>query len=133
MRKIGPPKQGHECCLEGSNALKKVSDGRFPDDRLADQHGQKIDGFIPAETSSYETDLLRKGLKLPFRRQVMGNNDHFGEPRRNRGTSFRRGLDLNTGVGYHMLRDLLLREWFVSFSVEISLFFLRSWLPAISF
>ena len=125
MRKIGPPKQRHECRLERLYSLKKVRQRSFPADRRADQHGQKINGFIPAETSSYETDLLRKGLKLPFHRQVMGNHDHFSEPGRNRGTSFRRGLDLNTGVGYHMLRDLLLREWFVSFSVEISLFFLR--------
>ncbi len=56
MRKIGPPKQRHEGCLEGSNALKKVSQRSFPADRIADQHGQKIDGFIPAETPSYETD-----------------------------------------------------------------------------
>src|SRR6266566_9884195 len=108
MRKIGPPKQRHECCLERLYSLKKVSQRSFPADRRADQHGQKIDGFIPAETSSYETDLLRNGLKQPFRRQGMGNNGHFGEPGRNRGTSFRRGLNLNTGVEYHMLRAHLL-------------------------
>ena len=50
----------------------------------------------------------------------------------NRGTSFRRGLDLYTGVGYHMLRDILMRGWFVSFSLDLSLFFLRLWLPVSS-
>jgi len=35
----------------------------------------------------------------------------------------RGGLDLNTGIGYHRKRDLLVREDVVTFPLEISLFF----------
>ena len=84
MGKTLAPKQRHEGCLERRDALKEVSERPFSADGIADQQGQKIDGFIAAEASSHQTDLLRKGLKQPLRRQVAGNDDDFSKPRRHR-------------------------------------------------
>jgi hypothetical protein len=53
MGQASSPKQGHECRLEWTYALKKVSQRPFSADGIADQHGQKINGFIGAEASSY--------------------------------------------------------------------------------
>jgi hypothetical protein len=63
MRKAGASKERHECCPEGSDTLKEVSEGPFSADRIADQQGQKINGFIAAEASSDETDLISEGIK----------------------------------------------------------------------
>ena len=67
-------------------------------------------GLMPADS--------RKGLKKSLPRQMPGNNNRLGEPGRHRRTVNRRGLHLNTGVGYHTQRDPFLREDMVSFSMR---------------
>jgi len=101
MRKTSASKQSHEGRFERSDALKEVRERPFPADCVAYQQGHKVNRFIVAEAASYEADLLRKSLKQPLRRQVTGNHDDFGKPLRHRRTIKRRGLDLNTGIGYH--------------------------------
>jgi hypothetical protein len=96
-------KQSHEGRFEGRYPLKEVRQRPFPADGIADQHCEKIDGLIAAEASSDQAHLLRKSFQQPLRLQVPGNDDHFREPIRHRSTINRRGLDLNTPIGYHML------------------------------
>src|SRR5215471_8562589 len=98
--------------------MKEVSERPFSADGIADQQGQKIQRFIAAEATSHQADLMRKGFQKPFGCEVLGQDDDFGEPGRHRWTVNRRGLHLNTGVGYHTQRDLLLREDMVSFSIR---------------
>jgi hypothetical protein len=86
MRKTSASKERHEGCLERLYALKEVGQGPFPTDGIADQQCEKIDGLIAAEAPSHQANLLRKSLEQPLRRQVMGNDDDFGEPRRHRRT-----------------------------------------------
>src|SRR5947209_7419354 len=109
MRKVCASKQRHEGCLERSQALKEIGQGPFSTDRITSQQSEKIDGFIVAEASAHQTDLMGKGIQKPLRRQVLDNDDDFGQPRRYPGTIKSRGMDLNTRVGYHRQRDLLLR------------------------
>jgi hypothetical protein len=82
MGKVGTPKQRHEGCPEGSDTLKEVSERPFSADGIADQQGQKINGFIAAETSSYETDLVCERLEQLLLRQVASDDDDFSEPGR---------------------------------------------------
>ena len=80
MRKTSASKERHEGCLERLYSLKEVGQGPFPADGIADQQGEKIDGFIAPEASSYQANLLRKSLEQPLGRQVTGNHDYFSEP-----------------------------------------------------
>ena len=80
MGKTSASKQFHERLLKGSYSLKEVRKSPFSTDRIAHQQCEKIDRFIGTEASAYQTDLLRKGIKQILCREVMGNDDHFGEP-----------------------------------------------------
>src|ERR1700737_194510 len=104
MGQTSASKQRHIGRLERSDALKEVRERPFPADGVAYQQGHKVNRFITAEAASYEADLLCKSLEQSLRRQVTGNHDDFGEPCRHRRTIKRRGLDLNTGIGYHRER-----------------------------
>jgi len=59
-----------------SYALKEVSERPFPANRIAYQQCQKIDRFIAAEATSYQADLMRKGIKKSLRCQVL-DDDHL--------------------------------------------------------
>src|SRR6266487_28027 len=108
MGKTAASKQRHECCLERLYSLKEVSERPFSADGIADQQREKIDGFIRSEAPAHQAHLMGKGFKQPILLQVASNDDHFSKPRRNREAVFRCGLDLNTRLGYHRKRDLLL-------------------------
>ena len=125
MRQTSAPKQRHEGGLERRDALKEVGQRPFPADGIPHQRPEKVDGLIAAEASSYQAHLLGESLQQPLRLQVTGHHDHFREPVRHRRTIKRRGLNLDTPIGYHRQRDLLVREDFVTFPLEISLSFFR--------
>src|SRR2546425_2497516 len=82
--------------------------GPFSADGIAYQQREKIDGLIAPEAPAHQAHLLGKGGNSPFLLQVASNDDHFSKPRRHREAVFRGDLDLNTRVGYHTNRDLLL-------------------------
>ncbi len=82
MRKIAASKERHEGCLERLDTLKEVGKSPFPADGIADQHCEKIDGFIAPEAPSDQANLLGKSLEQPLGRQVTGNHDDFSEPGR---------------------------------------------------
>ena len=63
MRKASASKQRHEGCVERDQALKELGQGPFSADRIADQQGEKINGFIGAKASAYQTDLMGKGFE----------------------------------------------------------------------
>ncbi len=93
--------------------MKEVGEHPFSADGITDQQGQKIKRFITPKASSHQSDLMGEGFKKSFRGGVLGQDDHFGEPGRNRGTIHRRGLNLYARVRYHTQRDLM-RMCFVS-------------------
>lgn len=80
MGKTSASKQRHEGCLEGSEALKEVSQRSFSADGIADQRGQKIKRFIAPEAPSYGTDLRSEGIKHLLLRQVPSYDNDFSEP-----------------------------------------------------
>jgi hypothetical protein len=72
MGETSAPKQSHERCLERLHSLKEISQGPFSADGIAYQQSEKINGFVGAEASSYQADLIRKGWKRDLRSQDDG-------------------------------------------------------------
>ncbi len=108
MGKTAAPKERHECCLERRYSLKEGSSRPFEASGIADQQREKIDGFIRSEAPAHQAHLMRKDFQKPLLLQVAHNDDDFSKPCGHREAIFRGGLDLNTRVGYHTKRDLLL-------------------------
>jgi hypothetical protein len=82
VRKTAATKQRHERGLERLYALKKINQCPFSTDGIAYEQGKKIDGFIGAEASAYQTDLMSKCLKQAVRRKVLNDDHDFSKPGR---------------------------------------------------
>ncbi|GLV55952.1 hypothetical protein KDH_27960 [Dictyobacter sp. S3.2.2.5] len=101
MGKVSAPKQGHEGWSKWNQTMKEVGQCPFPTNGISEQECKKINRFIAAETSAHETDLMRESFQKPFCGEMLGEDNHFSKPRRNRGTIRWRGLNLDVRVRYH--------------------------------
>src|SRR5258708_24821177 len=63
MRKTAASKQRHERGLKRSDTCKEVGERPFSADGIAHQQSEKINGFVGAEASSSQMDLIGKGFK----------------------------------------------------------------------
>jgi hypothetical protein len=63
--------------------MKEVGKRPFSAESIADQQNQKIKRFVASEATSHQPDLMGEGLKQSFRCEVLGKDDHFGNPWRN--------------------------------------------------
>lgn len=68
------------------------------------------------KASTHATNLLLNNFKQAVRCEVQGQQDDFGEPRRNREARLRSGVHLDARVRYHSQRDLLMRGYVDSLS-----------------
>src|SRR5581483_6409270 len=101
MRETPTAKQCHEYCLERLHSLKEISQSPLSAESITHQQSEKINGFVGAESSPFQTDLIAKGFKKTCGRQMTGEDDDFSKPRRDRGSLKWRGVNLDTRVGYH--------------------------------
>src|SRR6266566_7707292 len=93
MGQLLAAKEGHEGRGKGKDALREGLQGAFPAQRIADEHGHKIDHVIGPHAPACQAHALAEGLEDTQVGEVLRHQAHFAKPWGKGGNRERRSLD----------------------------------------
>ncbi len=80
MGQLLAAKEGHEGRGKGKDALREGLQGAFPAQRIADEHGHKIDHVIGPHAPACQAHALAEGLEGAQVGEVLRHQAHFAKP-----------------------------------------------------
>ena len=82
MGQLLAPKEGHEGTGKGKDVLIEGLQGAFPAQRIAQEHGHKIDDVIGPHAPTGQAHALADGLEHAQVGEVLRHQAHFAKPLR---------------------------------------------------
>jgi len=84
MREMIASKEGHKSRGKGVHTLIERLQSGFAAERIAKEHGQKINHLIPSHPTTGKLDLLLKGVKQSQAGEKGSHDGNFPKPGRKR-------------------------------------------------